>query len=150
MSAIALANFMKTPEGLYQNFAPGEILQFRGDNYYYLSFLYQGATKNRTGDNLEAGLVVSQNPVSMSVARKIVESKASVEVFTNVMNRGRMTVANNLTEEVWIAAAMSYNPEQVEVVLSSAIDAVGTNAPQRVLMSKDVGRLPTSSQINNA
>lgn len=150
MSAIAIANFIKTPEGNYQNFSPGETLIYEGDNYAYLSFLYQGAAKSRTGDNLEAGLIVSQNPVSMSIARKIVSTKSTVEVFTSVMNRGRASVANNLTEEIWIAASMTYNPEQVEVVLSSAIDAVGTNAPLRVLMSKDVGRLPTSSQINNA
>lgn len=150
MSSIAIANFIKTPEGRFQNFSPGQTLVFRGQDYPYLSFLYQGAAKNRTGDNLEAGLIVSQNPVSMSVVQQMVENKSSVQVVTNVMNREEATVANTLTEEIWVAASMSYNPEQVEVILSSAIDAVGTTAPQRVLMSKDVGRLPTSAQINNA
>ena len=150
MSSIAIANFIRTDEGNFQNFSPRETLRFAGDSYTYLSFLYQGAAKNRTGDNLEAGLILAQNAVSMSIVRKIVDTRSSVQVFTNVMDRENATVANQLTQEFWVAAAMSYNPEQVEVVLSSAIDAVGTNAPLRVLMSKDVGRLPTSAQVNNA
>ena len=65
------------------------------------------------------------------------------------MNRENSKVQKELANEVWVAASLTYNPEQIEVILSRAIDAVGTNAPLRVLMSKDVGKLPTSAQINN-
>ena len=34
------------------------IIQLDGEDYYYLPFLYQGAAKNRSGDNLEAALVL--------------------------------------------------------------------------------------------
>jgi phage-related protein len=54
-----------------------------------------------------------------------------------------------LTREHWVAAAMSYDPSQVEVILSSAIDAVGATAPTRTLTSKLVGSLPLTGAIQN-
>ena len=149
MNTIALATFIKTAEGNYQNFAPGLTIEWGGDKYRYLSFLYQGAAKNRTGDNLEAGLILANNPLSMEIARLNIQTKQSIRVSSNVMDREKATVSRELTREIWVAASMTYDPEQVEVILSSAIDAVGTNAPLRILMSKDVGRLPSSAQINN-
>ena len=149
MTSVALATFIKTDDGNYQNFSPGEVITHKGDNYSYLGFLYQGAVKNRTGDNLEAGLVLSNNKLSMGIALKNVKRRQLIRVASCLMNRENSNVQKELTNEIWVASSMTYNPEQVEVILSSAIDAVGTNAPLRVLMSKDVGKLPTSAQINN-
>ena len=149
MTSIALASFIDTPDGRYQNFAPGKQIKLNKLEYNYLGFIYQGAVKNRTGDNLEAGLVLSNNKISMDIAVKNVKRKKQVKVSSCLMNRENAKVQKELANEVWVAASLTYNPEQIEVILSSAIDAVGTNAPLRVLMSKDVGKLPTSAQINN-
>ena len=54
-----------------------------------------------------------------------------------------------LTEDIWLAASMSYDPEVIEIVLSSAIDAVGANAPSRVLTRAMVGALPVTGSIQN-
>ena len=149
MTSVALATFIQTDDGNYQNFSPGEVITHKSINYSYLGFIYQGAVKNRTGDNLEAGLVLSNNKISMDIAVKNVKRKKQVKVSSCLMNRENAKVQKELANEVWVAASLTYNPEQIEVILSSAIDAVGTNAPLRVLMSKDVGKLPTSAQINN-
>ena len=44
---------------------------------------------------------------------------------------------------------MSYDPEAIEVILSSAIDAVGANAPQQTLTKKRCAHLPLTGQVQN-
>ena len=49
----------------------------------------------------------------------------------------------------WLVASMTYDLTQVEVILSSAIDAVGANAPTRVFTREQVGHLPTTANIQS-
>jgi hypothetical protein len=58
-------------------------------------------------------------------------------------------VGRVLSREYWVAASQSYDPVQVEVLLSSGIDAVGASAPTRALTSRIVGSLPSSGAISN-
>lgn len=85
----------------------------------------------------------------MNAARRAVREKASVKVETYVMNSTFTSRVSPLTEENWIAASMSYDTETIEILLSSAIDAVGANAPNRVLTRDLVGDLPVSGTITN-
>ena len=123
-------------------------------NYYYLPFIYQGAAKNRSGDNLEAALVFANNPLAMNRAREAVVNKWTIEVFVCRVDPENMTPITTygnsyLTHDVWLAASMGYDPTTIEVLLSSGIDAVGSNAPNRVLTTSLVGHLPTTGQIQN-
>jgi hypothetical protein len=120
-----------------------------GWDYWYLPFLYQGATKSRGGDNLEANLIFANNPVSMNRAREAVANKWTVEVIVTSTDPDMTYVKKILTHDVWIAASMAYDPTQIEVLLSSGIDAVGSNAPNRVLTTGLCGHLPTTGQIQN-
>ena len=120
-----------------------------GINYSYLSFIYQGAAKNRTGDNMEAQLVLAQNELSMQKAYEAVTSRWNIQATTCIMDPISFTVKRELTTEHWIAASMVYDPEIIEITLSSSIDAVGVSAPHAVLTTAQVGALPVSSQIQN-
>ena len=40
-------------------------------DYKYLSFIYQGAAMNRSGDNLEASLILANSPLSMAYAKNM-------------------------------------------------------------------------------
>lgn len=133
----------------FQNSQPGETVTKDGQQFSYLSFIYQGAAKNRTGDNMEAQLVLSNNLISMSRAHEAVKQRWNIEVSTCSMRLPEFTVARTLTTEFWIAASLVYDFETVEITLSSSIDAVGTSVPHRVLTTSAVGALPTSGQINN-
>ena len=133
----------------FQNSQPGETVTKDGQKFSYLSFIYQGAAKNRTGDNMEAQLVLSNNLISMSRAHEAVKQRWNIEVSTCSMRLPEFTVARTLTTEFWIAASLVYDFETVEITLSSSIDAVGTSVPHRVLTTSAVGALPTSGQINN-
>ena len=153
MTVIALANFLELykPDGSVQlrlqNWSVGETRDLNGQAHDYASFLYQGAAKNRSGDNLEAGMLMSANPISLNRAKEAVRGRYNVRVHSVLMTPDGSAVQKVLTVENWLAASMTYNTTQVEVILSSAIDAVGANAPTRVLTREQVGYLPTTANI---
>lgn len=155
MSIIALTNFLEVTDARghvqyrYQNSKPGELITYRGVEYPYLPFIYQGAAKNRSGDNLESSLILSSNAISMGYAAQAAQSRWNVRVDSCSMNPVDFTVGRSLTVEHWIAASMSYDMETVEVLLSSSIDAVGASAPTRALTRSLVGALPTTGQVQN-
>ena len=129
---------------------PGRGLQ----TYYYLPFVYQGTTINRSGDNIESNLIMANHPLSMAKAQEAVINKYFVEVNVCIMKNDDIdTLANGdqsiLTTDTWLASSLSYDPEVVEVLLSSAIDSVGGNVPSLVLTTEVVGKLPVTSDIQN-
>ena len=149
MSLQAITNFMTVyrPSGSvehrFQNSQVGTVI----NGFSYLSFIYQGASKNRTGDNLISGLVMSVNPISMGYAYEAVDAKWNVQVDTCVMNDDFSAVQRTLTTEYWVAASMSYDTTTVEIVLSSSLDAVSLVLPNRVFTQELVGFLPTNANI---
>ena len=128
----------------YQNARPGQNLWFNRSNYKYLSFVYQGAAKNRTGDNLEAALNMSVNELSVGWAQKAVKMRFHIRIWTLLLSTSAI---RRLTQEDWIASSMTYDAQTLEVILSSSIDAVGTSAPTRVLTRDMVGHLPVTANI---
>ena len=122
--------------------------------YYYLPFIYQGTTINKSGDNIESNLIMGNHPLSMAKAQQAVVNKYFVEVNVCIMKNDDIdTLANGnqsiLTTDTWLAASLSYDPEVVEVLLSSAIDSVGGNIPSLVLTTEVIGKLPVTSDIQN-
>jgi hypothetical protein len=145
MSFAAITTFIEIDgTGKYQNSKVGSLL-----GVPYLSFIYQGAAKNRTGDNIESALVLSANQISMNAVRDAVANQRKVSVTTALMSDDFSSKQRDLTIEHWIAASMSYDTETIEVLLSSAIDAVGAITPSRVLTRLLVGDLPVSGSIYN-
>ena len=131
------------------NSAKNTIL-FNGKNYHYLPFIYQGTTINRSGDNIESNLIMANHPLSMAKAQEAVVNSYFVEVNVCIVaNNNIDNITNVLTTDTWLASSLAYDPEVVEVLLSSAIDSVGGNVPSLVLTTEVVGKLPVSSDIQN-
>ena len=146
MSLQAIATFIDAGSGRrYQNGKVGSSVS----GYSYLSFIYQGAAKSRSGDNLQATLVLANNTLAMNIANELVASYATVTVENWLMNPSTYSRSRRLTSEVWLVSSFSYDPETVELVLSSSLDAIGTQAPTRVLTRKLVGALPTTGSVQN-
>tara|TARA_R100001198_G_scaffold1597_1_gene1124 strand:+ start:34 stop:546 length:513 start_codon:yes stop_codon:yes gene_type:complete len=123
---------------------------FNGQNYHYLPFIYQGTTINKSGDNIESNLIMGNHPLSMAKAQEAVLNNYFVEVNVCIVDNDDIdTIKRTLTTDTWLAASLSYDPEVVEVLLSSAVDAVGVNVPNIVLTSEAVGKLPVTSDIQN-
>ena len=126
------------------------LLQEYCQNYHYLPFIYQGTTINKSGDNIESNLILGNHPLSMAKAQEAVINKYFVEVNVCIVDNSNIdSVTNVLTTDTWLAASLSYDPEVVEVLLSSAIDSVGSNVPSLVLTTEVVGKLPVTSDIQN-
>ena len=134
----------------YQNAAPGKTISLDdGRSWDYLSFIYQGAAKTRTGDNLQAALVLSTNEISQGIARELILDRDHARVYSVVMDTRSDSVNRTLTQEDWLVATMTYDPATIEVILSSGIDAVGANAPTRVLTRNMVGHLPVTGSLRS-
>jgi hypothetical protein len=108
---------------------------FNGKNYNYLPFIYQGTTINRSGDNIESNLIMGNHPLSMAKAQEAVVNSYFVEVNVCIVaNNDIDNITNVLTTDTWLASSLSYDPEVVEILLSSAVDAVGVNLIDWVLI----------------
>jgi len=146
---LALTTPAGAVEGFYQNGQPGKNLSYDGKTYSYLSFIYSGATKNRTGDNMTSELTLAVNQVAMNIASEAVQKFWALQVDTVLMHPETFAPVRQLSRESWVVSNFSYDAQAVRVELSSAIDAVGADAPNRTLLQRAVGALPTSSQISN-
>lgn len=155
MSIQAIANFIEfqsvdgNSQSRYQNGRVGGIIVYSNFSYNYLSFLYQGASKNRTGDNISSSLTIAQNAVSMNIAQQAISNFWGIRVDTLAVNPDTMAVGRLLSSEYWIATTMTYDTTAVVIELSSGIDAVGADAPSRSLTRDLVGALPLSASIRN-
>ena len=119
------------------------------ENYEFLPFIYQGATKTRDGSNMEAALVLANNRITMNRLIHAVKNKWTIKVDVCLMEPDTFVYKKTLSRDVWIASSMSYDPETIELVLSSAVDAVGAHTLNRKLTEQMVGALPTSADIRN-
>ena len=118
--------------------------------YTYLSFIYQGAAMNRTGDNLEASLILGNSPLSMGYVKDFVEDRYYIDVETWLMDDNfNKKSGGMLTKEYWLASGMRYDPESIELLLSSPVDAVGANVPQKTLSTEQCKQLPLTGTIQN-
>lgn len=155
MTVVALTAFLTvkkvdgTVEHKFQNGKHSPV-----DGHDYLSFIYQGAAMNRSGDNLEASIILANNLLSMNHVKDFVDNKYVIEVETFLMTTdfNKDTVAANggkISGETWLAAGMRYDSQSIELVLSSAIDAVGANAPQQTLTKTRCSHLPLTGTLQN-
>ena len=170
MTVISLTTFIDIFDGKtnsiqhsFQNSKPSatgitaDLNIFGSREYKFLSFIYQGAELTRTGDNIEAALILANedndrngtagaNKLSMSFAREAIEKKFSIHVYTCKMNETFTSVEKVLTTDSWLVASMSYDPATIQVLLSSGVDSVGGNIG-RYLTTGMVGHLPVTGQI---
>tara|TARA_R100000655_G_scaffold10080_1_gene24591 strand:- start:14476 stop:14937 length:462 start_codon:yes stop_codon:yes gene_type:complete len=152
MTFVALTNFITitNPNGSVQNI-PDEFQNGKQPSigsFQYLSFIYNGATRNRSGDNMTSSLILANSELGMSYAQQIVLNKYHIKVETWVMTSD-FQKSKRLTEETWLASSMSYDPETIEIILSSAIDAVGAQCPTKVLTKDICGSLPVTGSLQN-
>lgn len=147
-------------EGAEDSQTTGEVI-YEGRSYEFLGYAYQGATRTRNGDNLEAALVLASNKISMGYAQKILEGHAvsndgkttitpyQIIVRTCLMKPSFNEVQKVISTEYWQAASMNYDVNTLEVLLTSGISAVSANISNMFLTTKRVGALPTTANIRS-
>ena len=85
----------------------------------------------------------------MNHVKNAIDERHNVKVEVCKMNNvnNEFTVNKVLTVENWLIASFAYDATTIEVLLSSAIDAVGTTAPNRIFTTDLVGFLPRTGNI---
>ncbi len=166
MSALALVTFIEIYDPdtgaiqyRFQNSEPTSSgITFNGARFDFLSFLYQGATRSKDGNNLESTLIlanesndregsVGANKLSMSYAAEAVNNGWSVRVSTCEMTDLTFSsVKTVLVVDTWKISSMGYDNTSIEILLTSMIDAVGGNTG-RFLTSSLVGHLPVTASM---
>ena len=181
MSAIALVTFIEIydPELLDANGSiTGAAIKHRFQNsepsisgisdpkvgnnqkFNFLSFIYQGATRSKDGNNLESAIILANesndregvasigaNKLSMSYAAEAVNNGWSMRVSTCQMTDTTFSsVKTTLATDIWKISSMGYDNATIELMLSSSIDSVGGDTG-RFLTSSLVGHIPITGQI---
>ena len=152
MTVVALTAFVtvQTKNGSVEHRFQNGKYDANVDGHTYLSFIYQGAAMNRTGDNLEASLILGNSPLSMGYVKDFVEDRYYIDVETWLMDGNfNKKSGGMLTKEYWLASGMRYDPESIELLLSSPVDAVGAQVPQKTLSTEQCKQLPLTGTIQN-
>ena len=154
MSLFIIGNFITftSPTGAgqrWQNFfTEGSSFPFGGQNYQLLPFIYRGAQKTKSGDNISSQLIMPANPLTVNFAQEAANSNWSVEVETYQLTSS-YNPGTKLGHEFWVVTGLGYSTQAVEVQLSNALDAVGAQAPNARITHKMVGALPSTGAIRS-
>ena len=146
---ITLTSSNGSLQGRYQNGITGSAVSYNSFSFSFLSFIYSGSTKNRTGDNMVSTLTLASNRVSINIASEAARNFWAVQVESVLMQPETLVPIRLLSRENWLASGITYDASAVQVQLSSAIDAIGADAPNRRLLERYVGALPLTSRISN-
>ena len=131
---------------------------YDGRDHTFLNFAYQGATRTRTGDNLESALVLPANQISSGYAQQILEgvelpngldTPYQLVVSTCLMNDNFGQVVKVLAKEYWMASTMAYDVDLLELLLTSGVDAFTASIPGMFMTRKRVGHLPSTAAIRS-
>ena len=153
MSIFVIGNFVTftdTAGGItrYQNFFSEGQVTFAGNTYQLLPFNYQGAQKTKSGDNISSQLTLPANSLTLNWVQQAVNNNWTVNVKTY-----QLTDAYDpsllLGDETWMATGLQYDTQAVQMELSSAIDAIGAQAPNLRISREAVGALPSTGAIRS-
>lgn len=156
MTIVALTNFIRVQtrsaapvvKYTFHNSNPGTHITHDGWDHEYLSFAYRGGVMNRSGDAIEATLILSANALTLERVEEIVTQRWGVYVATCQMNLD-FTTPRDINREYWVATNASYDNSTIQVQLSSPIDAVEAQVPNVFLTQRNVGRLPITGALSN-
>jgi hypothetical protein len=153
MSLFIIGNFITftDPNGTitrWQNFFGEGTVTFNSQAYQLLPFIYQGAQKNKGGDNISSQLTLPANALTLSWIQDAVNNNWLVEVQTYQLTES-YAPSLLLGHEYWIAIGLGYTTSAVELQLGNALDAIGAQAPNARITHERVGALPSTGAIRS-
>ena len=93
----------------FQNSTTTSAITYDSKSFDFLPFIYSGATKAISGDNIESSLTFAANPISIGYAQQARENGYLVEVNTVLMDSTTFAPNRTLTTEYWVASGLNYN-----------------------------------------
>lgn len=132
----------------FQNFNVDGNLRLNDQSYSFLPFGFSGVTVSRSGDNVDASIVVPNNYLCQSFAVQAWESEWLAEVTIGSFDPGSpKTFDNILYTYLGVVSAGGCDDTAINLVLNSVLDAVTGEIPHRIFNNENVGPLPITSNI---
>mgnify|MGYP003116703337 CR=1 FL=1 len=121
-------------------------------DFGFLPFGFSGVTLNRTGDGMEASLVFPNNELSREWGVESIEKRFRMMVQVLIIDdpnhdTGPSQTANVVHTYTGIVTGGQWDNVSLNIELSSILDAVGTDVPNRSLTQKLIGNLPISNGV---
>jgi hypothetical protein len=144
----------------FQNFFIGKNMTHTGadgvnTNFQFVPFGFSGVTVNRTGDGMEASLVFPNNALTREWGNDAIKQSyqmtVQVLIIENPVSDAEQTVtspgATVVHTYTGIVTGGQWDNVSLNLELSSVLDAVGTDVPNRSLTQKLVGNLPITNGV---
>lgn len=132
----------------FQNFNVDGKLKLNGQSYSFLPFGFSGVTVSRSGDNVDASIVVPNNYLCQSFAVQAWESEWIAEVTIGSFDPGApRSFETVLYTYLGVVSAGGTDDTSINLILNSVLDAVTGEIPHRVFTNENVGPLPITSNI---
>ena len=148
-SYISFMTFDGSDTGVnFQNFFPDQSRSYEGRSYAASGFGYSGATFNLQGANVEGVLVFPVTEMSQSFIRQAADERWLVRVKTVWLDPDTLAETGNRIEEIYAVVAWKNNSTELQVSLSSVLNAQDAEVPARVLSRRIVGSLPPKGAID--
>tara|TARA_R100000329_G_scaffold92918_1_gene77482 strand:- start:29 stop:517 length:489 start_codon:yes stop_codon:yes gene_type:complete len=138
----------------FQNFFLTQNMRLKGTTdpgtktYTFIPFGFSGVTVNRTGDGLEASLVLPNNKITRRWAIDAIEEYWIMEVDVLIVDSddraGSHQIVHTYTGQV---TSGQWDNVSLNLQLSTILDAVGTDIPRRSLTRDLVGNLPITNSV---
>jgi len=153
MSQLAVGNFVTFSKDSivqyrFQNFYIGETATYAGENYGFLAFAFSGITVNRTGDNIEASLFLPNNELSRSWALEAMDKQWLAHVRVMLLDLDDRSSFTQLHQYYGVAAAGTWSTTDLQITLSTILDAVGADVPVRRLTQRLIGSIPVTNNVS--
>ena len=160
-STVSVGNFVKFTSGdstryCFQNFFIGKTItnEVGGveDAYHFVPFGFSGVTINKTGDGTDASLLLPNITDNVGVLTRSFSQDALAAgwiayVRVLIVNPDTETVISTLSQYYGRITAGTWDNASISLNLSSVLDAVGSDIPQRKITQGLVGNLPTTSGV---
>ena len=163
MAELAVGNFIKFTSGTtvkycFQNFFIGEVITNEGDGYSFLPFGFSGVTINKTGDGTEASLLLPNSTsdedqstdvgaLARSFSSTAIEERWLAYARVLIVDPDDKSSSTTLSRYYGQVTAGGWDNATITLNLSTVLDAVGGDVPQRKLSRTLVGNLPTSANV---
>tara|TARA_R100001594_G_scaffold67255_1_gene101605 strand:+ start:481 stop:963 length:483 start_codon:yes stop_codon:yes gene_type:complete len=157
MAELAVGNFVKFTSGTtthfrFQNFFIGETITNDSEPYDFVPFGYSGVTINRTGDGTSAEIVLPNSTENVGVltrqfSQDAIAGRWLAYVRVLIVDPDDKTSFTTLSNYYGQVTKGAWDNSTIRLNLSSVLDCVSTDIPQRKINQALVGNLPTTSGV---
>ncbi|MGA1730713.1 MAG: hypothetical protein ACO4B5_10835 [Steroidobacteraceae bacterium] len=154
MSAFAFCNYTRflTRTGgstgqAWQNFSVNQTRTYGGITYKFAPFAVSTGAGSKGGDRSEASIGTGADPISVNLFAEAADERWLVEIKTVSLDPLSFSDGALIRSEIWRVGRPEFLDGTAVLRLTSPLDAVRDQVPNRYLTTRLVGALPTSASL---